>query len=99
MTGFGVEPAELHAAQVTLDNAAEDGRAELARLRASAQDLLSGWQGGAAAAFGRGWHDWLDGALLVLSALEASGQALALTGREYADAETAVRLGMERIAS
>jgi WXG100 family type VII secretion target len=100
MTGFGVVTGELHAAQVVLDSAAEAGHAELTRLRAAAQDLLrGGWQGDASTAFGRGWQEWLDGALLVLTALEQTSRVLDLTGREYAGAEGAVRVDLDRIAS
>lgn len=100
MSGFGVEPAELQAAEAVLDGAAQEGRAELARLRASAQDLLGyGWNGAAGAAFAGGWHDWLEGATPVLTALEEISHALGVTGREYAQRESAARLGFERIAS
>lgn len=100
MSGFGVEPAELQAAEVIADDAAQDGRAELVRLCAAAQDLLgAGWHGSAAAAFGRGWDDWLEGALLVLSALEGMGRALGRTGRGYAETEAAVGVEVQRAAS
>lgn len=100
MSGFGVAPSDLQAAEVVLEEAAQEGRAELARLRACAQELLGGgWHGAAGAAFGQGWEGWLDGALLVLAALEEMARALGLTGREYAEFEAAVRVDLGRIAS
>lgn len=84
MSGYEVEPAELFAAQAMVTETATEARAELSRLRAAAEDLLGhGWRGTAAAAFAAGWHDWAEGARLVVSALEETARALGVTAQQY----------------
>lgn len=84
MSGYEVTPAELFAAQAQVSESVDELRAELARLRAAADDLLEhGWRGAAATAFGAGWREWDDGARLVLAGLDETAQALGLTAREY----------------
>lgn len=90
MSGYEVEPAELFAAQAMVTETAGEARAELGRLRAAAEDLLGhGWRGGAATAFAAGWHEWEDGARLVVSALEEIARALGATARQYEQNEYA----------
>lgn len=85
-----MQTAEVLAAQAAVVDAVADSRAELGRLSASAQDVLGhGWQSGAAAAFGRGWDQWHEGARNVLVALDAIGASLGATGRTYAGHEAA----------
>lgn len=99
MPGYEVESAELFSAQAMVSDAATEARAELTRLRAAAQDLLGhGWRGSAAAAFGEGWQQWVHGAELVLSALDATAHALGVTGAEYEQNETSVSADVQRVA-
>lgn len=100
MSGYDVEPAELFAVQAGVGEAAAEGRAELARLRASAHDLLGyAWRGVAATAFDAGWQEWAAGAELVLHALQEMADALGRTAADYEQNEIAVRSGFARIAS
>lgn len=99
MSGYEVEPAEVFAAGAMASEAANEGRAELARLRAAADDLLGhGWRGGAATAFGHGWREWHDGARSMLSALDEMARALDVTAREYEQNETSTAADFRRIA-
>lgn len=100
MSGYDAEAAELFSAEAMVSEAAGEGRAELARLRAAAQDLLGhGWNGAAATAFAAGWHDWVHGAELVLAALDEMARALGVTGAEYEQNEIAIGADLHRVAS
>lgn len=99
MSGYEVEPAEVFAAGALAAEAANEGRVELARLQAAADDLLGhGWRGQAAAAFGQGWHEWHDGARTMLAALDEMARALDVTAREYEQNETATVTDLRKIA-
>lgn len=100
MSGYDVDPAELFAARGRVGEAAEDGRAELARLQALAADVFgSGWRGGAAQAFRAGFDEWHDGALAMLAALDTLAQALGDAGLDYERAEGTNATGLRRMAS
>lgn len=100
MSGFDVQSGELFAARTMVAEAAADGRAELGRLRAAAQDLLGhGWRGQAAAAFGEGWAEWSEGAALVLGALDEMARALGVTAAGYEQDEQSTVSSLQRIAS
>lgn len=100
MSGYDVESGELFAAQAMVAEAAGEGRAELMRLRAAAQDLLGhGWRGPAAAAFAGGWREWATGAAVVLAALDEMGRALGIAATEYEQNEYAIEADFQRIAS
>jgi WXG100 family type VII secretion target len=99
MSGYDVDPTELFAAAAMVRDAAEQGRAELARLTHSAQDLLGAhWRGHAAAAFAAGWHEWADGARTVLTALDEMAGALGATATQYEQNETGVCVELRKIA-
>lgn len=100
MSGYDVDPAELFAAGARVSEGAGEGRAELARLRAAAADLLGhGWRGEAAAAFGQAWREWSDGAQLVLAGLDDMARALGVTAADYEQNEQSVRSSVQRLAS
>jgi WXG100 family type VII secretion target len=99
MSGYDVDPTELFAAEAMVREAAEQGRAELTRLRHAAQDLLDEhWRGTAATAFAAGWQEWVGGAQTVLTALDAMARALGTTAVQYEQNETGISLDLRKIA-
>ena len=91
MGRYEVDPAELQQCDAQLDAAAGQARAALAQLRASARDVLGGWQGEAGAAFRLAWEQWLAGVGTMLDSLDETALALGLSGADYAATDDAVR--------
>jgi WXG100 family type VII secretion target len=92
VTGFAVTPDELGALDGSLDAAAATARAAVDRLRREGAALLSdGWHGAAANAFRLGWQEWLDGAGLVLAALDELAGLVGAAGESYASTDGGVR--------
>lgn len=96
MGSFEVTPAELDSAAGTLRVAAEHARRCLGQLRATADEVLAGWQGSAAFAFDGGWQTWLDGTLAMLRALDELGDVLGASGAGYGHTEQTVQAGVAR---
>jgi ESAT-6 family protein len=89
VAGYEVTPAELQATAAVLRQIGTDARTELGRLGVDAAALIDGgWQGSAAAAFGRGWTLWYEGAGEVLGALDAMAGLLGVSGVDYDTADT-----------
>ncbi len=100
MSGYEVDPSELFAARGRVIEAADEGRAELARLEGQAADVFAaGWRGGAATAFQAGFAEWHDGVSSMLAALDTLAQALGDAGLGYERAEGANAAGLRRMAS
>lgn len=94
MGSYAVEPAELERCDALLAATAGQCRVALARLQATANELLGAWHGAAGGAFQLGWEQWLDGATAMLAALDAMAAAIGSSGLEYAATEDAVRAGL-----
>lgn len=100
MSGLEVQTGEVDAAAALVSSAVADGRAELDRLRRCAADVVGGgWRGEAGAAFSVGWHDWVDGAVQVLGALDDLGRLLFAAGGRYDADEVAVRASFDGAAA
>ena len=95
MGRYAVDMAELQHVDTLLRDCAEHGRAELASLSRSAQDLFAGgWQSPAATQFQLGWHEWVDGAHEALAALQQMSAAVGAAGQGYGQTESSVRSGI-----
>ncbi|WP_375498106.1 WXG100 family type VII secretion target [uncultured Jatrophihabitans sp.] len=100
MSGYDVDPVELFAARGRVQEAAQDGRTELARLESLANDVFAGgWRGGAASAFHAGYTEWHEGVSTMLAALDTLAQALGDAGLDYERAEGTNTTGFHRMAS
>lgn len=89
MDGFDAAPVELQVCGSMLEQIGEDLHTEMGVLQRDMDALLTGgWRGHAATGFCNGWELWLQGARDVLHALQAMGQLLGETGRDYQRTDT-----------
>ena len=94
MSGFDVTAAELSAGAAFGDEVHSELSADLARIAALVEDVLTtSWRGDAASAFGTAWTEWAAGAGEALAALSAMSASLRGTGATYLAAESASVLG------
>ena len=96
MSGFAVTPGELQGLDGYVESAAEHARDAVARLQVEVAELH--WHGPAANAFAIAWHDWLEGARLVLGALDDLGRLVGAAARDYVATDDAVRADVGRSA-
>jgi WXG100 family type VII secretion target len=100
MPGYDVSPAELRSTRTFVDGIAHDVLAEVSKVGRDVDDLLdSGWTGGSAHAFARGWAEWKTAARDTLRALDTMAELLGQAGRDYADSDVFVADCFARFAS
>jgi WXG100 family type VII secretion target len=77
--------SELHSASARLEAAAHSLKDGLASVNDETTQLLgSGWNGGAASAYGPAWEQWHNGANQVVQGLQRMSELLTIAGKEYA---------------
>ena len=97
VTSFAVSPSDLQALDAFVAAAAQQAHAAVERLRAEADALFgAGWHGPAGSAFHLAWEEWLDGARIVLAALDDTATLVGAAAAEYAGTDDAVRVALAR---
>jgi WXG100 family type VII secretion target len=95
MGGYAVEPADLQRVEAFAGSAAAQARAVVERIRAEGNRLFgAGWHGPAASAFRLGWEQWVEGATVMLGALDELAALLGSSAVGYASTEEAVRVSL-----
>lgn len=100
MRGYSVEQEQLRSCAAALALAAQHARAEVASVRAEAEELFAiGWRGAAAGAFHTGWDEWMHGAAAMLDALERMSAAITESASAYSETDSNVRTSLTRLVS
>jgi|SRR3954451_8740119 WXG100 family type VII secretion target len=97
VTSFAVSPSDLQALDSFVASRAEHAHATVERLRAEAHAFFGdGWHGPAASAFHLAWEQWLDGARIVLAALDDTAALVGASAASYTGTDDAVRAAVGR---
>jgi WXG100 family type VII secretion target len=96
MSGFGVTPAELAALQAFVTDAAGAARSAVDGFRSQAAGVV--WRGAAGHSMRAAWEEWLDGAALVVGALDELARLVGTAGTSYTGTDESVRTAVAAAA-